>query len=143
MDSPPITSPNGRVFVLEVDDPLLGAEAVFSVPDRRVWRILSLSYVLVTDATAVNRLTRIRFLANSKDFAGLVSGVNIPASSSFRVYGGGFSIPAVLPGNLDYLALSDAKYIPGTEIRVSPVAFQAGDQLSVLQVNIEEWNIGE
>lgn len=120
--------------------PAAGAEAVLPVPSNEKWEILAVTYTLVTDANAANRIVGIEF-----DLGGAGTGFNAFAKTTqaasltrhytFAQFAGmladtdGVHVMAPMPGGM---VLGSAG-----ELRSSIRNIQVGDQLTAIEAIIK------
>jgi len=125
----------------ETVSPTAGSEISFSVPTNARWRIHSLRYKFVTDATITTR--RINIIVDD----GVNTLIWLPckvtqAESLIRYYN-------FVPGDIDETAFTNTEIraslpnplilFQGWRIRTSTTNLQAGDAFSGVNLVIEEW----
>jgi len=120
-------------------DPAAGVEISETVPTGARWRILSMRFSLVTDATVANRFVRV-LLDDGTNIYGSASSDRAVTLSSTRVHivsPGGFTYSNAQ--DHDWLGLpSDLWMLAGHRIRTSTVAIVAGDNYSAPVLLVEE-----
>ena len=121
-------------------DPAAGAELTITVPQTAEWRILGLRFVLVTDATAVNRQVDLVI----DDGANIVLQIEAPAlhgASGTRGYNyaPGFPARALLTAEFILPLPVGARLGCRWRIRTVTVNLQAADNFGSAFLWVEEW----
>ena len=105
-----------------------------------VWRVLSVSFVLVADGNAASRIARVEYLNAAGDvFAAVASPFTVTAGVTSRLTFAvglqqfGANAAAHIGGPLPDLILMD-----GLAVRVAVTAIQAGDQLSGISLFVAQ-----
>jgi hypothetical protein len=126
----------------------VGAPAVATgfthrVPGATVQRIRSVSFVLVADANAANRIARVEYLdAAGAVFAAVAAPFTVTANITSRLTFGigiqqfGANAAAQIGGPLPDLLLQ-----AGLAVRVAVAAIQAGDQISGASLFVDQYPI--
>jgi len=137
--SPTINSVHGRIFLHAAPNPAAGAEAVITVPARRRWRIHSIRFALVTDATAVARDLGLIFSDGSNEIFRLYQDQS-QIQSLTRYYQ--FFILPFAPFTVStqiYVWLPPLILPAASTITTTTTNIQAGDDYGTPQVLVEEW----
>lgn len=137
-----VTTPQGRSrqVIYTLANPAAGAEITLTVPAGKVWRVISMSCILTTNATVANRSPAFTF-DDGTNTVYKISASQVEAASSGVFY--------LIQGE-NFQAYSNAGFIqmpvlrtllgPGYRIRSSTTAIQTGDQYSAIVLLVEEWS---
>lgn len=113
------------------------------VPGASRWRVQSVSFVLVADANAANRIPRVEYLdASGGVFAAVaapfVLTANLTARFTFAigVVQFGANAAAQIGASLPALHLN-----PGLSVRVAVTGIQVGDQISGAAMFVDQWSV--
>jgi hypothetical protein len=113
------------------------------VPGASRWRVQSLSFVLVADANAANRIPRVEYLdAAGNVFAAVAAPFVLTATLTARFT---FAI-GILQFGANAAAqigasLPDLKLNPGLAVRVAVTGIQATDQISGAALFVDQWAV--
>jgi hypothetical protein len=126
-----------------IPTPAVATGFTYVVPGTVRERIMAVSFVLVADANAANRLPRVEYLNAAGDvFASVAAPFVLTATltSRFTFAVGlqqfGANAAAQIGGPLPPLKLNS-----GLSVRVSVGAVQAGDQISVASLFVDQWPV--
>lgn len=137
--SPTIQHLHGRIFTYTGADPDAGAEVSITVPPRHRWRIHSIRFSLVTNATVEDRTITALFDDGIDTFLAIASPTVQPASTTKHYY---FSCTGAPEINILLLSLNPFPCISlpaGYRIRSGTTNLQAGDNYTAPILLIEEW----
>lgn len=130
----------GALRSLTGTDPAAGAEITEAVPADALWRLRSMVYALVTDATAVSRVSRITLddgaAVYAQSNAEQVQSASLTldyTAASFGAGGGPSSLAVRVPLPEDVLLAA------GHQIATDTLNIQAGDNYAAPQFLVEEW----
>lgn len=138
------TPPNPYIKTVQVAAPAAGAEFAIRAPGEGLWRVLSLAFNLVTDATVANRAvsltaddgTSVYFSTDATAFqaAALTRG--------YSAWEGSMSLAAI-SGDAILGFPTRGLWLPvGHSIRSVTTAIQAGDQYAAINAMVEEFPTG-
>ena len=129
--------------VVTVGSPAVATGFTRTVPGASRWRIQSVSFVLVADANAANRIPRVEYLdAAGNVFAAVAAPFNLTANLTARftfaigVIQFGANAAAQIGASLPDLHLN-----PGLSVRVAVGGVQAGDQISGAALFVDQWAV--
>jgi hypothetical protein len=129
--------------VITVGSPVVATGFTRTVPGASRWRVQSLSFVLVADANAANRIARVEYLdAAGAVFAAVAAPFTVTANITSRLTFGigivqfGANAAAQIGASLPNLRLN-----PGLSVRVAVAAIQAGDQISGAALFVDQWAV--
>lgn len=121
-------------------DPAAGVEISETVPTGRVWRLVSMRFALVADATVINRIPVVTLDDGTNVFFASQSSNALTASLS-RNY-----TASAQGGKVTNETTEDAILLPpdlylfqGWRIRTATTGLQAGDNYGAPQLMVEEW----
>jgi hypothetical protein len=126
----------------------IGSPAVATGFTKRVtgasrWRVQSVSFVLVADANAANRIARVEYLdAAGAVFFAVAAPFTVTANITSRLNFGigiqqfGANAAAQIGAGLPAFKLN-----AGLAIRVAVTAIQAGDQISGASLFVDQWAV--
>ncbi|MBA7609564.1 hypothetical protein ES703_16755 [subsurface metagenome] len=137
--SPTIQHLHGRLLSITGTDPAAGANISITVPIRRRWRILSVRFSLITDATEIDRAALLG-ISDGINTLFTVSPPAFQAASLTRRYN--FSAFGTIMPTLALEVYSPLPSIslPAASIISSAVTdLQAADYLTAPQLLVEEW----
>jgi hypothetical protein len=113
------------------------------VPSSVVQRIVAVSFVLVADANAANRIARVEYLNAAGDvFFAAAAPFTVTAGVTSRLNFGigiqqfGANAAAQIGG-----PLPDFMLIGGLAVRVAVASIQVGDQISAASLFADQWPI--
>lgn len=137
----------GKQIVLQCDTPAAGVNWAIQLPttpDGVFWRIRSIAFTLVTDATVVNRFNRVTYRLGGVDGPVYVITGNpsamVAANSFSCTYAEGYTAVLAAPGTIQAAPLPIGLLLRAGDAVVSGIAnLQAGDQLSGVRMVAEEW----
>ena len=133
----------GLIRILTGTNPAAGAEITETVPTNAKWRLKSVSFSLVADATVVNRTIGLALDDGATTYMLITAGaVQTAGQTKFYNYISGYPeretafdgqayIRTPLPPNLDVFQ--------GWRFRTATISLQAGDDLSAASFVVEEW----
>jgi hypothetical protein len=129
-----------RTKIIQSTNPIAGAEFSLTVPDRRIWKPLALSAVLVTDATIINRRPSLVFDNGTDIFARIAAGTVNSESGTYRwSWIRGTTAMEDNEGKVSVCPLpSDLIMLPGYRIRSLTNGIQAGDDWGVATLLVVE-----
>lgn len=146
----PIAFPNGRVLSMVEGpgavrsvtgtDPAAGVEISETVPTGARWRLLSVSFALVTDATVATRIPAVVVDDGTNTYSRTDGGVGQTASLTriFTAAGGGMFATNV--GGQHHIPFSNRLLLlAGHRVRTVTSNLQAGDNYGAPQLLVEEW----
>ena len=137
--SPTINHVHGRIRSITGTDPAADTEIIETVPARRRWKILSIRFLLTTDANVADRINNLTIDDGTIALLYLVPPSVHPASTSFRYNYANFDSPQA-PLNDQYLIqLPPLILSPGYRIQTSTINMQAADNYTAPQLLVEEW----
>jgi hypothetical protein len=129
--------------VITVGSPAVATGFSRTVPGASRWRVQSVSFVLVADANAANRIARVEYLdASGAVFAAVAAPFTVTANITSRLTFGigivqfGANAAAQIGASLPNLRLN-----PGLSVRVAVAAIQAGDQISGAALFVDQWAV--
>ncbi len=137
--SPTIQHLHGRLLSITGTDPASGAEISLTVPARRRWKIISIRFVLVTDATVVDRTVRLKFDDGTIALFHIASDTVQTASQERKYEFKLQPVPQFLVATDFHLPLPHLSLAAGFRIITITLNLQAGDNLSAPQLLVEEW----
>ncbi len=131
--------------VRAIPTPAVATGFTYTVPGTVLERVMSLSFVLVADANAANRICRVEYLAANGDvFASVAAPFTVTAAITSRLTFGvglqqfGANAAAQIGGPLLPIKLRS-----GLSVRVAVLNVQVGDQISVAYLSVEQWPVRE
>lgn len=140
--SPIHASVEGAGFIrsLTGTDPAANTEIQETVPANARWRLIAMTFALVTDATAANREVAVTIDDGTTVLARAASGQN-QAASLTRTYTAGpiGSSPAFATSPTGAIALAPVVLMDGYRLNTVTTNRQAGDNYGAPQLSVEEW----
>ena len=130
----------GAIRSIAGTNPAAGVEIAESVPTGARWRLLGLSFTLVTDGTAANRRVNIGLDDGTTLFYEIPSQSDVAASTT-EVFGiGADALARSSISDLQTMGLpAHALLFQGFRIVTRTVNLQAGDNFGAPQLWVEEW----
>ena len=135
----PLEGP-GALISYALDDPAAGANFASSVPTGARWRVIAFRCALTADVNAANRNVLARFLEETNVAVISTSGTAITATQVVTLlFGFGYV------EHTDTITLTQQRALPNlylpeaASIELLVVGIQAGDQLSNINIYVEEW----
>lgn len=115
-----------------VGSPAVATGFTRTFPGSEVTRVLSVSFVLVTDANAANRIVRVEYLNASGDVFAAVAAPFLQVASITTRYTFAVGLQTFGAASAAFMGgpLPDFVLMDGLAVRVAIAAVQAGDQLS-------------
>ena len=124
-----------------IGSPAAGSGFTHTVPGSTVQRVRSLSFLLTNDGNAANRLPRVEFLnASGEVFAAVAAPFTIPANVAAR-YTFGVGLQQYGANGAAQIGgpIPDYKLSAGLALRVVIANVQAGDQISVASLFVDQF----
>lgn len=130
----------GRLHAPLGVDPAAGAELTHTVPEFVRWRIISMTFNLVADATAINRLPKIEVEVNAARVALAPADAVQVASTTISYTAGHFGGRGSALGGAMLIPLPEHLILQdGDIIRTVTDSLQAGDNYGAPRFYVEEW----
>lgn len=139
--TPPVNSFQGLGNIRQVQgtDPAAGAEITEVVPTGALWRLLSVSFQLVTDATPATRTVRLQLGTAIVTVALIPATSNQTASLTVR-YTFGDGLEHFTSGTDTCAPSVRGILLPaGSQFATSTLNLQAGDNFGAPHYEVEEW----
>ena len=130
----------GLIRSITGTDPAAGSEIIETVPTGARWRLLGMSFLLVTSSAAATRQVMLTLDDGSSRFSTAIAGSTQTASQTHRysvLLGGESRITATNEQSVVHSA--DIILLQGFRIRTLTVSLQAGDNFGAPQLWVEEW----
>lgn len=137
--SPTIHSLRGRFLIVTTADPAAGSQITHPVPARRRWRIHSIYFTLITDATVIDRQARIRLNDGGIVLSTVTSSYTQAASLTYAYTFANFGSTQLNPTDTINIPLGPCCLPAGTTIQSQIANLQAADNLSAANLLVEEW----
>lgn len=141
----PVLAPydqRGLIRSLALTDPAAGVEASQTVPSGVMWRVKGLFYQLVTDATVINRIGCVIIDDGTNVLFNLPPAALSTASGTFHFsWGDGLGNLFTAPFLAQPLP-RDLIMLTGWRIRTATTNLQAGDNINIPFLTLEEWPVG-
>lgn len=135
----PLEGP-GMIRSVTGTNPAAGAEISETVPTGARWRFISLSSVLDTDATAVNRRPTLVVTDGTNTFGNYMTATNLTANTIQPVCFAEGIGDAVLANFMSQAASPNNFMLPaGYQLTTDSFNLQAGDEWTAPQLLVEEW----
>ena len=136
-----IPADQGRIVVVNVPDPLLGADWAYIMPVRTRWALRSVQALLTTSVVVADRIPELQIIMAGFMALRRTARALIPGNSAlyFGWYVGG-GAPAIA-GQTAIGASMPERYLlnDNSEFQTQTVALDAGDQWSEIMIVAEEW----
>jgi hypothetical protein len=134
-----VPASNGILRVVTGTDPAAGAEIVETVPAGKIWRLLSIRFALVTDATVASRRTHVIIDDGTSELFRVSGSTDQTASSTAR-----FSLSPAFGtisnnASTNHFPMPSIHLEPGFRIQTSTSNIQAGDNYGAPIMYVEEW----
>lgn len=131
----------GNITTLLPANPVAGSNFTYTLPDNHVYKIVCITFRLVTDATVANRHIGVVFVDGAIHTLQLVTGANVIASTTVTVAGWqGLADKETQVSNVLTFGLPTDLYLePGTVINSNIKQLQATDQVSQIQIYAHTW----
>jgi hypothetical protein len=121
-------------------NPAAGSEISETVPTNAYWRIQSILFNFVSDATVINRHVRLVFDDGTNNMLSVEPNATQAASLNYYYnYGHGLPYKAVLSGYPVNPLPDDLILAPGWRFRTTTSFIQAGDDYGAPNFTVEEW----
>ena len=130
----------GLIRAVAGADPAAGAEILVTVPTAARWRLHSIRFALVTDATAVNRESDL-IIDDGATTLLIIEPPALQGAGGTRGYNYGADFPSLNALTQEFLIPLPVGLIllTGYRIRTVTANLQAGDNYGIPQVLVEEW----
>jgi len=136
-----VPADQGRIRVVVIPDPVVATNFQFTQDIRTRWRVVCLKFQYVADANASNRIVSVGFTVAGTLAFSTPARVLIVAGETWNIsfFEGGSSITPA-GGRVQTGCLPPKYLINGQTVIGSAVdGIQAGDQISVISLTVEEW----
>lgn len=136
----PQFSGRGNIRSITGTDPAAGVEISETVPTNTMWRVIAITFDLVTDATVANRIVRVE-MDDGTNVHVIAAAPNTQAASltlRYTAADGGQSLTT--SGNRVGITLPGGVFLrESSRIRTNTGNLQAGDNFTAPQLLVEEW----
>lgn len=130
----------GHIRSITGTDPAAGVNISETVPTGALWKLKSLRFTLATDATVANRATILTITDGATELWRCFGNASIPASTTIvTIYSDIGTRDTGLSSCNQTLLPRDFLLPQGYVIATAISSFQAGDNLSALQLFVEEF----
>lgn len=141
--SPIVSSIEGPGWAREFigTNPAIGTPATEVVPTGARWELQSVTAILATDATAVNRTPRLFIMGSFQPLVVIPASADVaPSSVGCALFASGFGTAGLLSAPYNQNGLPVAfPLAAGTPIVMDAANFQAGDDWSEMIIHVREW----
>lgn len=138
---PDPTAFRGTPTLFNIGDPAAGANVVDDVPSGARWRIQSATMRLVTSVTVANRRMVLEFQRSTGQvLARAVGADTVPASQTAEFSFAPYGFDAASRDGFRLVAIPSEFILDQTDVIATAVVnLQAGDQISMIRLSVEEW----
>jgi len=137
--SPTINSVHGRIRSISGTDPAAGAEISETVPARRRWRILTVCFSLVTDATVVTRVVFLRYTDAINLLCQTFNTTGQLASTTHVYTFAPFGSSKITASSNEMIPFPSLTLPAGFVVETLTTGLQAGDNFGAPRLLVEEW----
>jgi hypothetical protein len=133
-------SGRGIFKIYTCTNPAANTEVTCTVPTGKIWRIVSMRVVLVTDANVANRITSITCDDGTTVFYQTTAATAQTAGTTFNYNFDAVENSPVLNTTTSHLPVPFRMLLgPGYRIKTSTSGIQAGDDYGAAVLLVEEW----
>ena len=130
----------GNIRTVTGTTPAAGTNSSDTVPTGAKWQVLAIQLQLVSSVTVANRVVAILFDDGGSVFSSNINNVVQAASSTFTWSFAPGLINQAVVNNIVMTCIPNKVFLyPGYRIRSSILALQAGDQISQIFYQVQEW----
>jgi hypothetical protein len=131
----------GKLLSLTPTVPAAGADIVVTVPAHFRWRVLGLSFLLVTAAAVANRLPHLQITDGVSPVYYICAPQVQTASSAwyYNLYPGAGALSPATVLACNYLGPADIRLMAAWTLGTNTINIQAADQYSAIRMLVEQW----